>query len=291
MAAESHPQKESHPLKDSLEGMLGSTLAAERSAVKQLLEESIAQLYMPFDHLARAEIQKAAPFFCATTVLATCMAEEDPAHHTGNDKLYQQRLFLGAALEMLRIALTVHQLLLQRVNQQTIMQNLPTEEEDDANQRSITGSIILTGDFCFTQSAILAAKTDNVQVVEIFSQTLKQVSEGILRQLFAERETRTARQVNQAGSQQRESKERPDGAPLMQTTEYDAALILCKAGIDGTAALTILTPTQIDAAKALVEILLNQPQNISNPAALSALLATLPAAQRQRWREVLTEAS
>ncbi|MCB0107652.1 MAG: hypothetical protein KDE53_17145, partial [Caldilineaceae bacterium] len=118
MAAESHPQKESHPLKDSLEGMLGSTLAAERSAVKQLLEESIAQLYMPFDHLARAEIQKAAPFLCATTVLATCSAKEDPAQDTVKDNLYQQRLYLGAALEMLRIALTIHQLLLRRVNQQ-----------------------------------------------------------------------------------------------------------------------------------------------------------------------------
>ena len=105
-----------------------------------------------------------------------------------------------------------------------------------AQQGSITGSIILTGDYCFTQSAILAAKTDNIAVVEIFSQTLKVVSEGILRQIFGHREGATVHTQEVEG----------DKSKTLPHTNYNTELALCWAGIDGTAALITLSQTQIE---------------------------------------------
>lgn len=251
-----------------------STLAAERNTVRQLLEESIAQLYMPFDYLARAQLQKADPLYCATTVLATCTGQEEAKQETNDGKLKQQRLYLGAALEMLQIALTIHQLLLQR-NQQNGRADLTADEEDVANQRSITGSIILTGDYCFTQSAILAAKTNNVRVVEIFSQTLQHISEKILRQLFAAR--------NHASDTEQATDE---PAPLAYDTEQ-ATLDLCKAGIKGSAALIDLSAAQIAQLEAVVASWLRHHQQKATQQEMHMPLNLLSPTQQQRWHEVL----
>ena len=48
----------------------------------------------------------------------------------------------------------------------------------------LLGGTILAGDFCFSQAANLAIKTENPVVVDLFSQALKVTSEGNLRHLF-----------------------------------------------------------------------------------------------------------
>lgn len=314
MLIDAHSQRkqaESIATNEKSDGTTTATLdlQAEQHAVKQLLEETIDQLFTPFDHLARAQIQRAYPFRCATTVLATCIRKSNATGELDNDLLRQQRIFLGAALQMLQIALAIHQFLLERSDYQQGTEtrrednsfqtqgrndhkesdwdggrgsnkndNGTSDGNDEENQRSISGSIILTGDFCFTQSAILAAKTDNIAVVEIFSQTLKAVSEGILRQIFVQRDG--------AITQKQQERELNNGQ-MLPPDHYDIELALCRAGIDGAAALIELSQEQIEAAKALVEIWLTDSQSDSLDHQSSSLLALLPVAQRERWQEIL----
>ena len=155
--------------------MLSTALALAREQfqtelqeVDQQLEAAGAELYPPLEYLARGQLTQVRPLVRAAMALTAGVGSPD------NPKLRQQRLMLAAALEMLHIALRIHRLLLVG----------SINSDGDSNQRSITGSVILTGDYCFTRSAILAAQTDSVEVVAIFSQTLKQISEEILRELF-----------------------------------------------------------------------------------------------------------
>ena len=155
--------------------MLSTALALAREQfqtelqeVDQQLEAAVGELYPPLDYLARGQLTQVRPLVRAALALTAGVGAPD------NPKLREQRLMLAAALEMLHIALRIHRLLLVG----------SINSDGDSNQRSITGSVILTGDYCFTRSAILAAQTDSVEVVAIFSQTLKQISEEILRELF-----------------------------------------------------------------------------------------------------------
>ena len=66
--------------------------------------------------------------------------------------------------------LNVHKLLLQ--------------QDIEPTDKSLLGGTILAGDYCFSQSANMAVQTDNPAVVDIFSQALKETSEGNLRHLF-----------------------------------------------------------------------------------------------------------
>ncbi|NJK53917.1 MAG: hypothetical protein HC936_15985 [Leptolyngbyaceae cyanobacterium SU_3_3] len=52
-------------------------------------------------------------------------------------------------------------------------------------ERAWTGSVILAGDYCLSRSALLVAKTNVPQVVDIFADALKTVNEEMLRRLFA----------------------------------------------------------------------------------------------------------
>lgn len=88
-----------------------------------------------------------------------------------NETVRSQRVLLGAALEMLHLAITVHMI-------------LADSESSDTPNRSLLGSTILAGDYCFSRSASLAVRTGNSTVVEIFSDALKRVSEGRLRNFF-----------------------------------------------------------------------------------------------------------
>lgn len=145
-------------------------LQHELQAVQQELQQALTDLYAPLADLARNQLHRVQPLTRAALVLAVGIG--DPDHAT----LRQQRLSLATAQEMLFIALSIHKLLL---TTQPVQQ--------DEQQKTIMGGIILTGDYCFTRSAILAAQTDHVQVVELFSQALKSISEGLLRNFFANR--------------------------------------------------------------------------------------------------------
>jgi len=145
-------------------------LTTELQAVHQELQQALADLYAPLADLARNQLQRIQPLTRAALVLAVGIGDPDHA------LLRQQRLSLAAAQEMLFVALSIHKMLLT---------SQPTHQ--DEHQKTIMGGIILTGDYCFTRSAILAAQTDHVPVVEIFSEALKTISEGLLRNFFADR--------------------------------------------------------------------------------------------------------
>lgn len=138
---------------------------AELAQVEQRIAEEIAGLFPPFSQMVTAQLQHSRPLLRAAVVLATGVAAED------QDMLREQRINLAAALEMLHLAINVHIVLGGTVG-------------GDAPNSALLGSTILAGDYCFSRSASLAVRTGDQQVVEIFSNALKRVSEGHLRRLF-----------------------------------------------------------------------------------------------------------
>jgi geranylgeranyl pyrophosphate synthase len=83
---------------------------------------------------------------------------------------------LAAAVELLHTATLVHDDL---IDNSLFRRGLPT-----LNASWTPGATILTGDYLFARSAGLAAETDNVRIVRIFSQTLMTIVGGELQQLF-----------------------------------------------------------------------------------------------------------
>lgn len=258
------------------------TLVDELVAVEEQLQGALRALYSPFQELAQSQLQRAAPLRRAAVVLTvgTTESEEAETHnghaHNGDrvpTTLRQQRIDLATALEMLNIALAIHQLLLAA----------GTDQADNPNQRSIAGSVILTGDYCFTQSALFAAKTCNVQVVEIFSQTLKSISEGMLRQIFATR----------------------DGETTAAAASFNIEAALCEAGVVGASALIAGGPageqhgpasSAADANSTFTQLISTQMPIIQQWASAwptvadehhSVLLAPLSAHQQQQWQTLL----
>lgn len=106
----------------------------------------------------------------AGVVLAAALpAKDDPIQRTA-------RIQLATAMVLLDVALSLHKLLL--------LQN----PDADTLDKSLVGGTVLAGDYCFSQAAVAAARTDNPQVVAIFSDVLKDLSESHLRNLFGEAE-------------------------------------------------------------------------------------------------------
>ncbi|MDX1520610.1 MAG: polyprenyl synthetase family protein [Anaerolineae bacterium] len=88
------------------------------------------------------------------------------------DKSYS----LAASVELLHTATLVHDDI---IDNSLFRRGLPT-----LNASWSPGATILTGDYLFARSAGLAAETDNVRIVNIFSQTLMTIVGGELQQLF-----------------------------------------------------------------------------------------------------------
>lgn len=142
-------------------------LSARVAEVARRLQDSLSGLYPPLSNLAQAHCRDVQPYLRAAIVLSAGDAQ-------ARDEQTQERLILvAAALEMLSVALSIHRLLL-----------LPNT--DTSLDKALVGSTILTGDYCFSRAAVLAAQTESPVVVDIFSQALKQVSEENLRILFAD---------------------------------------------------------------------------------------------------------
>ena len=142
-------------------------LETELALVQQELENALADLYAPLANLANSRLRQIQPLIRAAFVLIAATGDPD------NESLRRQRLALAAGQEMLYLALMIHQSLL-----------IGQEAAQDEQQKTRMGGIVLTGDYCFSRAAIFAAQTDHVQVVEIFSESLKATSEGMLRKLF-----------------------------------------------------------------------------------------------------------
>ena len=180
----------------------------ELAAVEQELQGALTDLYTPLADLAHAQFQRARPLLRAALVLAVGVGQPDA------ERLRQQRLSLAAAQEMLFIALRIHKLLL-----------VSQPNQPDEQQKTLMGGIILTGDYCFSRSAILAAQTDHVEVVELFSQALKLISEGILRNFFADRAAAT------------------QSVPSADAMLYDERRDLFVSGVHAAAVLAALPPS------------------------------------------------
>jgi octaprenyl-diphosphate synthase len=153
------------------------------AAVEQDVLASLADLNAPFAQLVQGQWRRNLPLVRAAFVLTAGAggSAETP-------DVRRQRIYLAAAMETLRLALGVHTQLL--------------AETPATVDRSLLGSTVLAGDFCFSRSAGLAAKTGSPAIIDLFAGALQRVSEGSLRRLF-----------------------RPSESP------YDADRDLCLAGI------------------------------------------------------------
>jgi geranylgeranyl pyrophosphate synthase len=83
---------------------------------------------------------------------------------------------LAASVEMLHTATLVHDDLIDGA--------LIRRGSTTVNARWNTGATVLTGDYLFARAAALAAETDHVRVMAIFSNTLMTICSGELRQIF-----------------------------------------------------------------------------------------------------------
>ncbi|MCR4407462.1 MAG: polyprenyl synthetase family protein [Anaerolineae bacterium] len=95
-------------------------------------------------------------------------------HPADEDKV----MALAAAVEILHTATLVHDDL---IDGSLLRRGKPT-----LNTFWGPGATVLTGDYLFSQAASLAADTQNIRVVTIFSHTLAIICWGELRQLFSE---------------------------------------------------------------------------------------------------------
>ncbi len=83
---------------------------------------------------------------------------------------------LASAVEMLHTATLVHDDL---IDNALFRRGSPT-----LNAKWSPGATILTGDYMFARSASLAAETENVRIIKLFSATLMVIVNGELQQLF-----------------------------------------------------------------------------------------------------------
>jgi geranylgeranyl pyrophosphate synthase len=154
------------------EAALLAGFQAELDEVAHQLTTMSEELYAPLSELLRAEIKQAQPLLRAAFVLT---ASIEPQGNEGSEPadvqlVRQKRIWLAAALETLTVALHIHKLLFRQ------------QQNDHTVDKSLMGSVILAGDYCFSRAASLAARTDHPEVVTIFSRALMSISEGHLRQ-------------------------------------------------------------------------------------------------------------
>lgn len=140
--------------------------ASELNEVVALLNRVGADLHPSLAQFIEHEIEQRRPYELSAAVLSAAFDGE-----TGSNR--EKRIGLATAIELLKVALDIHRLLL-------------LQQGDGSIDRMLVGGTVLAGDFCFSRAAVLAAKTKNPQVVTIFSELLKSVSEASLRQTFAD---------------------------------------------------------------------------------------------------------
>lgn len=124
-------------------------------------------LRMAVQNLLRAGGKRVRP---AVAILASQFYEADA------DKV----ISAAAAIEMLHTATLVHDDMIDRANTRRGHPTLNSQWSGEAT--------VLTGDYMFAVSAWLAAETDSVPVVQIFSRVLMTICNGELRQLLADRQ-------------------------------------------------------------------------------------------------------
>jgi geranylgeranyl pyrophosphate synthase len=146
-----------------------SLVADEMKFVEEKMRAGIAARYEDLqavvDYLVGAGGKRLRP---ALTLLAANFYPVD------KDKSYS----LAASVELLHTATLVHD---DVIDNSLFRRGMPT-----LNASWSPGATILTGDYLFARSAGLAAETEDVRIVTIFSQTLMTIVGGELQQLFSD---------------------------------------------------------------------------------------------------------
>jgi len=222
-----------------------TTFQSEVQAVRAHLESAFADLDSALRHFVRKDLAAAEPFPLAVVILSAGLPVQDTS------EVRQRRVFLAAALEMLRIALSIHE-------------DLVISAAPGQTEKSLVGATILVGDYCFSHSANLAARTDSPFVVEVFSNALKAVSEGRLRALFAR---------EGAGGE----------------ASYGDQEELCRAGAQAATHLAALSPQQSQALMGVAALIGRTLDRGESPAGLYDRLdeRRVPIHQQPRWRQAL----
>ncbi|MFQ5613622.1 MAG: polyprenyl synthetase family protein [Anaerolineae bacterium] len=143
--------------------LVQTDLKGVEDKMREGVGEHHTKLAAVIDYLVSAGGKRLRP---ALTLLASRFypADEDKA------------IALAAAVEMLHTATLVHDDL---IDNSLLRRGLPT-----LNASWSPGATILTGDYLFARAAGLAAETEDVRIVTIFSNTLMTIVNGELLQLF-----------------------------------------------------------------------------------------------------------
>lgn len=138
----------------------------ELAAVKAQVAAATETGHALMGEFIRYEVSARADSPLAGIVLAAALPQADtPAQRSG-------RVHLATAMVLLDVALALHKLLLLQ------------KPDADTLDKSLVGGTVLAGDYCFSQAAVAAARTGKPEVVAIFSDLLKDLSEAHLRHLF-----------------------------------------------------------------------------------------------------------
>jgi octaprenyl-diphosphate synthase len=141
----------------------------EVNEVNAIVDRALGDLYSPLIDLARSHVRRNRPPVRGAAVLAA-------AYTAGDDLVLRaRRLALAASLEMLVVAISIHALLLTATTDGATT--------DRSLDKSLVGSTILTGDYCFSRAAVLAAETESPAIAALFARALKTVSEEQLKSI------------------------------------------------------------------------------------------------------------
>ena len=128
-------------------------------------EEEFPLLHLALDRLFGSGGKRLRP---ALALLGARLGPFAPDDH--------RRVALGAALETLHTASLVHDDL---IDNAYVRRGLPT-----LNLVWSPAATVLAGDYLFARAAVLITETNNVRVIARFAETLRQLCDGELRQLF-----------------------------------------------------------------------------------------------------------
>lgn len=92
---------------------------------------------------------------------------------------YDKLIILASAIEMLHTATLVHDDLIDNSN---LRRGIPT-----LNSRWSPAATVLTGDFLFAAASELASKTNSIEIMQLFSRTLRTIVNGEVNQMFMNR--------------------------------------------------------------------------------------------------------
>ena len=212
-------------------------LQVEFEQVVANLQVAASALQVPLNEFVTSQIRAGVPHSHALVVLATAVTDTD------NCRLHDARILLASALELLYVAHCIHKHLL-------------SKENSDID-KSVMGSLILAGDYCFSHSAMLASQTEQPEVVRIFSQTLKEISEGNLRKV------------------------------LESAYYFDEHALLFDAGVRAAGVLTGLEASKIGKLQELAARLAHRHPIPTSPSVL-ALETGLPLSVCARWIHIRT---